>query len=426
MPDKTAADFTVMQHPRPVAAFGLRRHFDGLVLAVCRRALRRAEGCLLLTLPSGASAAIGTARRGHDAQLRLKSYSLFWRALKRGSIGVAECYMADAFETDNLNALFHYYLDNRAALAKAGRGRFRVRRRDRDYHARRANTRSGSRRNIAEHYDLGNDFYKVWLDPGMTYSSALYTAPDMPLEAAQAAKYGRIVDALGLTRGQRVLEIGCGWGGFAEVAARAGGQVKGITLSLEQHAWTTGRLGAAGLAANADIVIEDYRDTAGTFDRIASIEMIEAVGEENWPAYFKVLHDRLAPGGVAVIQAITIEEKNFDAYRQKADFIQRYIFPGGMLLTEAVIAEQARAAGLSYERIETFAGSYVRTLAEWRTRFHAGWPTIQALGFDDRFRRMWDYYFTYCEVGFARGTIDVGLYRLSRPAGATGAADHGA
>ena len=221
-----------------------------------------------------------------------------------------------------------------------------------------------------------------------------------------------MLQALDLAPGQRVLEIGCGWGGFAEVAARAGGHVTGITLSQAQLAYATERLAAAGLNAQATLRLEDYRDTSGTFDRIASIEMIEAVGEEHWPTYFRALAARLAPGGMAAVQAITIQPEIFATYRRKPDFIQRYVFPGGMLLTEAALAAEAAAVGLSYERITTFGASYARTCRLWRARFHAAWPEIAALGFDMRFRRMWDYYLAYCEAGFSAGTIDVGIYRF--------------
>jgi cyclopropane-fatty-acyl-phospholipid synthase len=221
---------------------------------------------------------------------------------------------------------------------------------------------------------------------------------------------------LDLQPGQRLLEIGFGWGGLVERAARQGVAVTGLTLSREQLSDARNRLAAAGLADAADLRYEDYRDTTGSYDRIASIEMIEAVGAESWPVYFATLRDRLTPGGIAVLQAITIDEAHFDAYRLRPDFIQRYIFPGGMLPTAAIIREEAARAGLSLQAGQRFGESYATTLWHWLRRFEAGWPEIAKLGFDERFRRLWTYYLTYCAAGFEAGRIDVGLYRLRRPA----------
>ena len=357
---------------------------------------------------------IGASNHTADAALVLKSYGVFWNSVRRGTIGFAESFIAGECETSDLPALFRFFIDNRQTLSSAGRGHFKVRARDRNYHAARANSREGSRDNIAAHYDLGNAFYACWLDASMTYSSALFTAPGMTLEAAQTAKYDLIFDALTVQAGHRILEIGCGWGACAARLASYGAMVTGLTLSRQQFDAAQTRLAGLRLSEAADIRIEDYRDTTGTFDRIVSIEMIEAVGEENWPDYFAALRDRLAPDGIAVVQAITIQPSIFDEYRRKADFIQRYIFPGGMLPTERSLAEHAAAAGLTFERVATFGASYVETLGTWRQRFHAAWPRIEALGFDDRFRRTWDYYLAYCEAGFDRGAIDVGVYRFQR------------
>jgi cyclopropane-fatty-acyl-phospholipid synthase len=249
----------------------------------------------------------------------------------------------------------------------------------------------------------------------MTYSSAIYTAPNQTLEAAQANKLDRIIAALDLKPGMRVLEIGCGWGALAERIAHTGCHVTGITVSDEQFAYAKARMVASGVADRVDIQHRDYRDIAGRYDRIVSIEMIEAVGEAHWPSYFGTLAAHLEPGGHAVLQAITIEEASFEAYRAKADFIQRYIFPGGMLLTPTHMTAQSQAVGLSFATIETFGKSYAATLRAWRDRFDAAWPTLTQQGFDERFRRMWLYYLTYCEVGFDQGATDVGLYRIQKP-----------
>ena len=395
----------------------LHTWFDRLILGLCHALVgHRASGRLRLTLPSGAVAVIGGGAQGVEADLTLTSYGVFWNGLRRGTIGFAESIIAGDCESSDLPALFRYFIDNKRVLHTAGRGHFRVRTSDRDFHARRANTREGARENIAAHYDLGNAFYRRWLDASMTYSGALYAPAGISLEEAQQAKIARVLDSLELQDGHRLLEIGCGWGAFAAAAAARGASVTGLTLSHEQFTAAVDRMKSDATGAKVEIRIEDYRDTGDTFDRVVSIEMIEAVGEENWPHYFSTIHDRLAPGGVAVLQAITIDEAHFETYRRKADFIQRDIFPGGMLPTEAAIAHHAAAAALSFERVATFGASYALTLIEWRRRFHAAWPQIQALGFDERFRRTWDYYLAYCQAGFERGTIDVGIYRLRKPA----------
>lgn len=403
----------------------ISRRVDEALLGLCQKTLRNSlSGALRLTLPSGSQALIGREDSNAAASLELRSYRMFWNALRRGSIGFAESYMAEDACSDDLLALFGFFIANKQALQSAGRGQFRVRLQDRLFHALRRNTRTGSQRNIKAHYDLGNDFYRLWLDPEMTYSSGLYATGTATLEAAQDAKYRRIIDALELKPGHRILEIGFGWGGLARRAAGRGAHVTGLTLSQEQLKAARARMAALGLAGHTDLRLQDYRDATGTFDRVVSIEMIEAVGAENWPTYFKCLHDRLAPGGIAVLQGITIAPQIYAAYRRKPDFIQRYIFPGGMLPTQDIIREQAEAAGLEFECVQNFGHSYARTLAEWRQRFHAAWPEIAALSsdehrgraFDERFRRMWDYYFAYSQAGFTHGTVDVGIFKLRKPA----------
>jgi cyclopropane-fatty-acyl-phospholipid synthase len=288
--------------------------------------------------------------------------------------------------------------------------------RNRLMHRMNANTKRGSRRNVTHHYDLGNGFYQRWLDAGMSYSSALFSRSDQTLEDAQAAKQARTIALLQLRGGERVLELGCGWGGLAERLVRAAGcHVTGVTLSPAQLEYAAARLRAPELRSRTDVRLQDYRDVTGCYDRIVSIEMMEAVGEAYWPAYFRTLRDRLRPGGRAVLQAITIAEDRFEDYRRRPDFIQRYIFPGGMLPTISEIRRQAAQAGLKLRSVETFGASYARTLAEWRHRFLAAWPEIQSRGFDQRFQRMWNYYLAYCEGGFRAGAIDVGLYVMDRP-----------
>lgn len=396
---------------------GLRAARDELILRAAARLMRRvARGRLRLELPSGRHALIGPGA-GVEATFVVRSLAVFWRAVRRASIGLGESYMLDEFETRDLGDLFRFYLDNQPGLVRAGGSLFAVRVYDRIAHRMRANSRAGSRRNIAAHYDLGNDFYAEWLDVGMTYSSALYRDPLMSLEEAQALKIETVLDAIRPAPGAEILEIGCGWGSLLEAAAARGCRVTGITLSREQRNYSERRLSLRGLGGATRIRLEDYRDVAGSFDHVVSIEMIEAVGEENLGRYFAAIRDRLRPGGTAVIQAITIDAHRYQRYRGKPDFIQAYIFPGGMLPTVGLMREHAEAAGLSFEPVTRFGKSYALTLREWRQRFERAWPRIAARGFDERFRRMWLYYLTYCEVGFERGAIDVGLFRLVKPSG---------
>ena len=282
-------------------------------------------------------------------------------------------------------------------------------------HLLRGNSRRGSRRNIVSHYDLGNDFYALWLDRKMQYSSAIFGDGNSDLESAQEAKLDRIVDWLGLRGGERVLEIGCGWGALARrIAETKASQVTALTLSPAQLAYAKARAADGQNDRGVDFRLEDYRDAEGVYDRIVSIEMIEAVGEARWPLYFRSVAERLAPNGRAVIQAITIDERLADDYRRNPDFIQTHIFPGGCLPTRSAMENEVARAGLRLVRCETFGASYARTLAEWRRRFHLRWEEAAALGFDARFRRLWDYYLAYCEAGFTEGTIDVGLFAIER------------
>jgi cyclopropane-fatty-acyl-phospholipid synthase len=408
----TQRDDTLNNRNELPSAGGLAKTRDELLLNIAAGALRNVgAGRLCVTMPSGQVRTIGSGDTIHAA-MTLRSLKPVWRSIRRGSLGFAESYIQGDAKTDDLGNLIRFFIDNYPALESAGGSLFKSRMFDKAAHKLRRNTRAGSRRNIAAHYDLGNAFYELWLDPGMTYSSALFRDGVTSLEAAQDAKYQRAWEALGAGAGSSVLEIGCGWGGMAEKAARAGANVTGVTVSREQFDWAKTRLADAGLGDRTDIVFQDYRDISGTFDGIVSIEMIEAVGEDHWPQYFNALARHLKPGAAAVLQAITIREQDFDLYRARPDFIQRYIFPGGMLPTPSLMREHAAAAGLTFEPVERFGLSYARTLAMWRDRFEAAWPKIAELGFDEQFRRMWNYYLTYCEVGFEKGVVDVGLYRF--------------
>ena len=282
-------------------------------------------------------------------------------------------------------------------------------------HVFRPNSKQGSRRNILAHYDLGNSFYKRWLDPTMTYSSARFEADHLTLEEAQWAKYASLAKGLALEPDHHVLEIGCGWGGFAEFAAgEVGAKVTAITISDQQHAFAAKRIQAAGLNEKVEIRLQDYRDVDTRFDRVASIEMFEAVGERYWPVYFDKLAHALKPGGVAGLQIITIADRYFDAYRRGADFIQRHVFPGGMLPSPAALDGQLMQAGLQKLGQSSFGLDYAKTLNVWNERFQAAWPDILPLGFDQRFKRLWEYYLAYCEAGFRVRWTDVSQLAVSR------------
>jgi len=372
-------------------------------------------GTLSLFLPSGKELQFGQANPGEPrAEVRLKSLKPISRLLRGGLIGWAESYMDGEWDSPDIVALVRWALGNEHAMDEVMKGHPVLNFFNRLVHLARSNTRKGSRKNIAYHYDLGNEFYQLWLDPSMTYSSALYEQTD-DLQEAQLTKYRRICQMLDVKPGERVLEIGCGWGGFAEVAAAEfGAVVTGITLSKEQLKYAQKRIADADLSDKAEFQLIDYRDVSGQFDHIVSIEMFEAVGQEHWPTYFKQVRELLKPGSSALLQVITIENERFDAYARAADFIQKYIFPGGMLPSPEKLEHQVSQAHLTLDEQFFFGQDYARTLAEWRHSFLAQWPRIQAQGFDERFRRMWLYYLTYCEGGFTEGSIDVGLFKISR------------
>ncbi|MEM8573942.1 MAG: cyclopropane-fatty-acyl-phospholipid synthase family protein [Pseudomonadota bacterium] len=375
----------------------------------------QSTGSIQIVLPRGQRTTLGNGRP-YDAVLTFKNYRVVLKAIRRGALGFAEAYIDGDVECSDLVGLFRFVLRNQAPQHGDSAPRlFQARMMDRIGHFQRRNTRQGSRRNITEHYDLGNAFFETWLDDLMIYSSALYRDSTETLDEAQDAKLEAILDSLQLEPGMKMLEIGAGWGALARAAARQHAvSVRGITLSREQLAHARARAKVESLEGMVQFELEDYRDTEGQYDRIVSVEMIEAVGEKNWPRYFQTLRDRLRPGGIATLQAITIGEEHFETYRREPDFIQRYIFPGGMLPTKTILEEQAETAGFTYEPVLAFGQSYARTLEEWRERFEAAWPQLVEQGFDDVFRRKWLYYLAYCEAGFREGSIDVGLYRLTR------------
>lgn len=339
-----------------------------------------------------------------------------WRALRRlltgGALGFAEAHIDGDWSSPDLVCLLEFAARNTAPTNDRLRGLMPVRLARRLRHYLNANTPAGARRNVSFHYDLGNGFYRLWLDPLMIYSSALYRAPGQTLEAAQEAKLQRIVELLELDSRHDILEIGCGWGALARRLARQGNNVTAVTLSTRQLEVAQEAADTQGLGNRLSFLLKDYREVYGRFDRIVSVEMLEAVGERYWALFFERLRDRLSPGGKVVLQVITIDEQRFEGYRATADFIQRHVFPGGMLPTKSAISAHAAAAGLRLRRLESFGESYALTLQEWRRRFLAAWPQIHAQGADLRFRRFWHYYLCYCEAGFRTGITDVGLYQL--------------
>jgi cyclopropane-fatty-acyl-phospholipid synthase len=372
-------------------------------------------GRLTVEFPSGARKTFGGAEPGPQALIRIRNFRLASRMLVSGVIGFAEGYIEGDWDTPDLKAALMLGALNAKTLSNTLTPSWFAKLTNRLRHARRANTKEGSRRNIAAHYDLGNAFYGCWLDETMSYSSAIFDAMDERHAQAQRRKYLRLAEALDLGPGDRVLEIGCGWGGFAEIAAAEFGcEVVGLTLSVEQAAFARARMARAGLADRVDIRVEDYRDVTGNFDKIVSIEMFEAVGEENWATYFDVLDRRLKPGGRAALQVITIADENYDYYRRNPEFIQLYVFPGGMLPSPSAFEQAASAAGLKISDSFYFGKSYAESLRRWDRAFRETWHRIEGLGFDQRFFRMWRYYLSYCEVGFELGRIDVGQFVIER------------
>jgi cyclopropane-fatty-acyl-phospholipid synthase len=393
----------------------LERFFIGVIDRLHR-------GKLTVNFPSGNAYTLTGSKDTIDGQQfhatwNLKSYRAIKRMLRSQSIGFAEAYMEGEIDSPDLTELLEIMACNMDILEESIGEWKLVRIWNRVQHLLRTNTRRGSRRNIAYHYDLGNDFYQHWLDQSMTYSSGIFDAQHQDLASSQENKYRQLAEELDLQPHHQVLEIGCGWGGFAEFAAKNYGcKITCLTLSREQLIWSQDRIKNAGLENLVECRFQDYRDVSGKFDRVVSIEMFEAVGEEHWGDYFNKLHDCLLPGGRAGLQIISIANERYEAYRSSSDFIQKYIFPGGMLPSDEKLDLHIEQAGLTKSGQNNFGMSYAKTLELWRQEFLNKWPQIAQLGYSDKFRRMWEYYFCYCEAGFKRGTIDVGHYFLTREA----------
>lgn len=366
-------------------------------------------GSLRVTLPDGRKVQVQGKQPGPSGELIMHNWRLPGRAFVGGTIGLAESYVDGDWTSPDVTSFLELFVVNvEAGENVAGGSGWITNAIQRLRHWLNENSRTGSKRNISAHYDLGNKFYSQWLDPTMTYSSALFSTGANDLESAQTAKYRALARDTGIGRDDHVLEIGCGWGGFAEFAAREiGCRVTGLTISKEQFDFATERVRKAGLSDRVEIKLQDYRDETGRYDRIASIEMFEAVGERYWATYFSKLRGLLKAGGTAGIQVITINEAAFDTYRARPDFIQRYVFPGGMLPTPEILRSLGTAHGLATIGERIFPQDYARTLAEWRVRFWSSWDKIKPLGFDERFKRLWEFYLYYCEAGFRAEYIDV-------------------
>ena len=394
-----------------------------IVLALLNRLT---VGHLALRLPTGEIRHFGEALAEHSqsaaprAVIQMNNWNLCSAALKSGDIGFAESYINEDWTTDSLIDVLNLLIANRSVLEKAVYGSWIGRIAYRIKHLLNRNSKAKARKNIHAHYDIGNSFYKLWLDDSMTYSSALFTGDKSEsLRDAQAAKYQRVIDELGVKPGDSLLEIGCGWGGFAQTAVQAGATVKGLTLSTEQLAFASERLeklkNDLSLSASAaQFVLQDYRDEAGQYDGIASIEMFEAVGESFWPSYFETLARNLKPGAKAVVQTITIADDLFERYRTSTDFIQQYIFPGGMLPCPRVFEDMAQKHGLMVTNRFAFGLDYAETLKRWRKQFMAQLPAVKSQGFDTPFVRTWEFYLAYCEAAFLHKNTDVMQYTLQK------------
>ena len=390
----------------------LPRYFE----AVFAKSVDMKNGRLDMVLPDSRIFRAEGAGQGPIAEIHIHNVDVFARLIREGDLGFCEAYLDGWWSTPDLQAFLDLVHAGNDDIYDGFLGLKIARAYERFRFWLQSNSKSQARKNISYHYDLGNDFYKLWLDDTMTYSSALFQTGQESLEVAQIAKYASMVDQMGAQPGDHVLEIGCGWGGFAEYAARERGlKVTGLTISREQYDYAVDRIARAGLSDQVEIKMQDYRDETGLYDGIASIEMFEAVGEKYWPVYFKTLRDRLKPGKQATLQIITVQHRRWQIYRNTVDFIQKYIFPGGMLPSPVVLREEVQKAGLEVAGSIEFGESYSQTLRRWYDTFNDRWDEVAALGFDDRFRRMWNFYLTSCAATFHFRNCDVTQITVRKP-----------
>ena len=375
------------------------------------------QGRVVGTLPDGRVFRAEGYKPGPVAAVAVHDADIFARLIREGDLGFSEAYLDGGWTPPDLQAFMDFVHEDNDAIYDGFPGMGLLRAYERLRFWLQSNSKRQAKKNISAHYDLGNDFYGLWLDDTMTYSSALFQTGQESLETAQTAKYASMVDEMGAVAGDHVLEIGCGWGGFAEYAAKERGlKVTGLTISREQHDFATARMERLGLSDRVEIKMQDYRDETGQYDGIASIEMFEAVGEKYWPVYFDAVRERLKPGKAGTFQIITVEERRWEAYRKGVDFIQKYIFPGGMLPAPNVLRAEIERAGRNVMRSIEFGESYSQTLRRWHDTFNQRWEEVSLLGFDDRFRRMWNFYLTSCAATFSSGTCDVTQITVRRPA----------
>ncbi|MBT8171143.1 SAM-dependent methyltransferase [Phaeobacter gallaeciensis] len=373
-------------------------------------------GKLEIELPDGRVFAVQGTEPGPVAMIKVHKSDLFTRLIREGDLGFSEAYLEEWWSTPDLRAfmdLMHLGTDTVYDYFP-GMGLVRAYERMRFWLQR--NHKEQAKKNISHHYDLGNEFYSLWLDDTMTYSSAIFETGQESLEKAQIAKYESLINEMGVQPGDHILEIGCGWGGFAEYAAKERGlRVTGLTISQEQFNFAQQRIENAGLSDQVSFKLQDYRDETGRYDGIASIEMFEAVGQKYWPIYFDTVNKRLKPGAQATLQIITVADRRWEVYKNGVDFIQKYIFPGGMLPSPKILKGQIEQAGLRVVRSREFGQSYDQTLRRWYDAFNGKWDQIAELGFDDRFRRLWNFYLTSCGAAFDTGNCDVTQITIVRP-----------
>ena len=392
---------------------GLPRYFA----AAFETTLGLKRGRLDFRLPDGRIFRAEAPNPGPVAEITIIHPDCFARLIRDGDLGFSEAYMEGWWTTPDLMGFMDLVHSGNSEIFDAFPGFAMVQSYERLRFRLKSNSKRQARKNIACHYDLGNEFYQLWLDDSMTYSSALFRSGQESLEKAQEQKYASLVDQMDAKPGGHVLEIGCGWGGFAEYAAgQRGLRVTGLTISQAQHDYAVERIRRAGLQDRVEIKLQDYRDVQGVYDGIASIEMFEAVGEKYWPVYFATVMARLRPGARATLQIITMQDARFEVYRKSVDFIQKYIFPGGMLPSPAVLKHEIERAGLNLLGSMQFGKSYSQTLRRWHETFNARWGEVAGLGFDERFRRMWNFYLTSCAGAFEGGNCDVTQITIARPA----------
>lgn len=372
-------------------------------------------GHFVLIMPDGEKREYQGKTPGRRGELIIHNYAAISKIVASGDIGLAEAYRDGMIDSPDMTSLLLLCIENQNALEAVFRGNFFGMIYYRLRHLFRGNSRKGSKKNIEAHYDLGNSFYKLWLDPTMTYSAAIFSHANEPLEQAQKNKYQRIIDTIKPKSTDHILEVGCGWGAFATMAAsQTGCKVTCLTLSQEQYQYATDLVRKMGLDTQVTIKICDYRDELGTYDHIVSIEMIEAVGEEYWEQYFNMIEAKLRPGGKAMLQSIYIVDDLFDNYRKSTDFIQQYIFPGGMVLAPQVFEKYSVKNNLEIKDFYKFGLDYAQTLNMWRREFKEKYHEVKQIGFDDAFLKIWDFYYTYCEAGFLSRRIDVAQIVLEK------------